>query len=117
MVWKYPRNKDTYELLINEFENDVEKVSITPPRKPQECESERLIKQNKRISELEHQVKSLKSNIELIEDQRDQYLSRIIQLASEVEFLKEEYEYCAASLKGLASKYWSTVDSIVTGIF
>ena len=90
LVWKYPRSKETYELLINEFENDVEKVSITPPRKTQECDSESLNKQNKRISELEHQVKSLKSNIELIQDQRDQYLSRIIQLTSEVEFLKDD---------------------------
>ena len=56
LVWKYPRNKDTYELLINEFENDVEKVSITPPRKAQEFDSEKLVKQNKRISELEHQL-------------------------------------------------------------
>ena len=102
LVWKYPRNKDTYELLINEFENDVERVSITPPKQIQDDQSEKLIKQNKRIIELQHQVKSLNSNIELVEDQRDQYLSRIIQLTSEVEYLKDDSSDLEKNIKKIA---------------
>ena len=89
-VWKYPRNKDTYELLINEFENDVEKVEITAPRNAQEDQSELLTKQNKLIENLEKKVKSLESNLSLMEDQRDQYLSSVIKLTSKVDYLKNE---------------------------
>ena len=27
LVWKYPRNEDTYELLLDEFENDIEDLA------------------------------------------------------------------------------------------
>ena len=104
LVWKFPRNKDTYELLINEFENDVEKISITAPRKTQEDQSKKLIKQSKRISDLESQVKSLKSNLELVKDQRDQYLSSIIQLTSKVEYLKNDSSDLEKSLKKITKQ-------------
>jgi chromosome segregation ATPase len=90
LVWKYPRNKDTYELLINEFENDVEKVEITAPRNAQEDQSELLARQNKAIENLEKKVKSLESNLSLMEDQRDQYLSSVIQLTSKIDYLKND---------------------------
>ena len=90
LVWKYPRNKDTYELLINEFENDVEKVVITAPRNAQEDQSELLARQNKAIENLEKKVKSLESNLSLMEDQRDQYLSSVIQLTSKIDYLKND---------------------------
>jgi len=73
-VWKYPRNKDTYQLLINEFENDVERVTITPPKQNQIDQSERIEEHNKKISDLERQVRSLKSNIKLVKEQRDYYI-------------------------------------------
>jgi chromosome segregation ATPase len=90
LVWKYPRNKDTYELLINEFENDVEKVVITAPRNAQEDQSGLLARQNKAIENLEKKVKSLESNLSLMEDQRDQYLSSVIQLTSKIDYLKND---------------------------
>lgn len=96
-VWKYPRNKDTYQLLMNEFENDVERVSITPPRQSQIDQSERIEKQNKKIADLERKVKSLKLNNKSVEEQRDhyisteaEYLNRIVKLTSEVEYLKDD---------------------------
>ena len=85
LVWKYPRNKDTYELLINEFENDVEKVEITAPRNAQVNQSEKVERQNKAIENLEKKVTSLESNLSLMEDQRDQYLSSVIKLTSKVD--------------------------------
>ena len=90
LVWKYPRNKDTYELLINEFENDVEKVEITAPRNTHQDKSELLARQNKAIENLEKKVKSLESNLSLMEDQRNQYLSSVIQLTSKVDYLKND---------------------------
>ena len=47
LVWKYPRNKDTYELLLDEFENDIEKVVITPPNNINNVESQKLAKKIK----------------------------------------------------------------------
>ena len=90
LVWKYPRNKDTYELLINEFENDVEKVEITAPRNTQEDQSEKIERQNKAIENLEKKVSSLESSLSLMEDQRDQYLSSVIQLTARVDYLKND---------------------------
>jgi len=90
LVWKYPRNKDTYELLINEFENDVEKVEITAPRNAQVNQSEKVERQNKAIENLEKKVTSLESNLTLMEDQRDQYLSSVIKLTSKVDYLKND---------------------------
>ena len=90
LVWKYPRDKDTYELLLDEFENDIEKVVITPPNNINTEESQNLAKKNKTISDLQKKVNSLESNLSLIKDQRDQYLSSIIQLTKKVEHLKNE---------------------------
>jgi chromosome segregation ATPase len=108
-VWRYPRNKDTYQLLINEFENDVERVSITPPKQNQINQSEKIEKQNKKISDLERQVRSLKSNIELVEHQRDhcisaeaEYLNRIVKLTSEVEHLKDDSSDFEVSIKKIS---------------
>ena len=42
------------------------------------------------------------SNIELVEDQRDQYLSRIIQLTSEVEYLKDDSSDLEKNIKKIA---------------
>jgi len=89
LVWKYPKSKDTYELLINEFENDVEKVSISPPSSNNLDQDQKLSAKNKKIATLMHQVKSLKSNLSLVEEQRDQYLSSIIQLTKKVEYLND----------------------------
>ena len=102
LVWKYPRNKDTYELLINEFENDVEKVSITPPKINQVDNSGRLAKQDQKIKDLRHQVESLKSNISLVEDQRNQYLSSIIELTSKVEYLKNDSSGLETNIKKIS---------------
>jgi chromosome segregation ATPase len=108
-VWKYPRNKDTYQLLMNEFENDVERVTITPPKQNQMDQSERIEKQNKKISDLERQVRSLKSNIKLVKEQRDYYISteaeclnRIIQLTSEVEHLKDDSSDLEINIKKIS---------------
>ena len=104
LVWKYPRNKDTYELLIDEFENDVEKVSITPPKNTQVDQAEKLAKQNKKITDLEHQVKSLESNLSLLKDQRDQYLSSIIQLTSKVDYLTNDSSDLEKSIKKITKQ-------------
>ena len=102
LVWKYPRNKDTYKLLINEFENDVEKVSITPPKINQVDNSGRLAKQDQKIKDLKRQVESLKSNISLVEDQRNQYLSSIIELTSKVEYLKNDSSSLEKNIKKIS---------------
>jgi hypothetical protein len=104
LVWKYPRNKDTYELLIDEFENDVEKVSITPPKNTQVDQTEKLTKQNKKIADLEYQVKSLESNLSLLKDQRDQYLSSIIQLTSKVDYLTNDSSDLEKSIKKITKQ-------------
>jgi hypothetical protein len=96
-VWKYPRNKDTYQLLINEFENDVEMVTITPPKLMTNNQADKIVKQNKKISNLENQVRALKSKIELAESQRNhfveseaEHLNRIVKLTAEIEYLKDD---------------------------
>jgi len=90
LVWKYPRNKDTYELLINEFENDIKKIAITPPSSIQDDQAKLLAKKDKTIATLERQAKSLKSNLTLIENQRDQYLCSIVNLEAKVDYFKNE---------------------------
>ena len=102
LVWKYPRDKDTYELLLDEFENDIEKVVFTPPNNINTEESQKLAKKNKTISDLLKKVKSLESNLSLIKDQRDQYLSSIIQLTKKVEHLKNEDNDLEKNIKKFA---------------
>ena len=102
LVWKYPRDKDTYELLLDEFENDIEKVVITPPNHINNEESQKLAKKNKTISDLQKKVKLLESNLSLMKDQRDQYLSSIIQLTKKVEHLKNEDNDLEKNIKKFA---------------
>ena len=51
---------------------------------------------------LQKKVKSLESNLSLIKDQRDQYLSSIIQLTKKVEHLKNEDNDLEKNIKKVA---------------
>ena len=102
LVWKYPRNKDTYELLLDEFENDIEKIAITPPKNIAFDQSNELTKSNKTITKLQDRVKSLESTISELEDERDQYISSIVQLTSEVKYLTNEDNDLEKNIKKVA---------------
>ena len=87
-VWVYPRNDTTYSLLVKEFENDIGKVNITAPNNIRQAKDDnRLIKQ---IRNLKNDNEILEVKVLGLESERDEYISIVEQLTSEVASLNEQ---------------------------
>ena len=86
-VWTYPRNKLTYDLLLEEFKSDLQDVSITLP---EEVKIKNGFNLTRQVKLLKGENKSLEVNIADVEQERDEYISLIEQLSSEVESLKQQ---------------------------
>jgi hypothetical protein len=87
-VWVFPKNETTYSLLLEEFENDIDKVNITAPNNIKQAKSyDHLVKQ---IRDLKNDNKILEVKALDVESERDEYISIIERLTSEVASLNEQ---------------------------
>lgn len=86
-AWVYPRNELTYHLLLEEFKGDLQDISITSPK---EIKLKSGIDLTKQVKCLKSENKSLEVKITDVELERDEYISLIDQLSSEVKSLKQQ---------------------------
>jgi len=94
-AWIYPRNELTYQSLLEEFESDIQDVHITSPENVNTTSAEDVKHKKsdallKKFDDLKDENKILENKVVEVEQERDESLSLIQQLSSEVESLKQQ---------------------------
>ena len=83
-VWKYPKNNDTFDSLINEFNQDEVILNITPPVATHKSQEDSLSKKNLIIEKLRLKIDSLENEASEREREIDRYISNIVSLNEKV---------------------------------
>ena len=86
-AWVYPRNKQTYQSLLEEFKSDLQNVSITSP---EDINLKNDIELTGQVKFLKKENKSLEGKVAKVEQERDEYISLIEQLSNEVKDLEQQ---------------------------
>jgi len=102
-VWKYPKNNDTFDSLINEFNQDEVILNITPPVATHKSQEDSLSKKNLIIEKLRLKIDSLENEASEREREIDRYISNIVSLNEKVNQLIDNDNDIENAIKKVAN--------------
>ena len=103
-VWKYPKNNDTFDSLINEFNQDEVILNITPPVATHKSQEDSLSKKNLIIEKLQLKIDSLENEASEREREIDRYISNIVSLNEKVNQLIDNDNDIENAIKKVAKR-------------
>lgn len=103
-VWKYPKNNDTFDSLVNEFNQDEVNLDITPPGSTNNPAENSLSKKNRIIEKLRLKIDLLENDANEREKEIDRYISNIVSLNEKVNQLIDNDNDIENAIKKIAKR-------------